>query len=179
MIAYTLRKSTRARHMRITIRPSGEVVVTAPERMSVTLVEHFMAEKRDWVEKHITKIKKRNLTELGPAIPKGTTKDLQEKKTAALLLVSGRLRHFNTVYKFSWNTVTIKNTSSRWGSCSKQKNLNFNYRIIYLPKELADYLVVHELCHLGELNHSANFWKLVEKSIPNYRDLRKRLKNIA
>lgn len=93
-------------------------------------------------------------------------------------IVHERLIFFNKVYGFKYGRVTIRNVKTRWGSCSKKGNLNFNYRIVFLPKELADYLVVHELCHLGEFNHSQKFWDLVAKAQPNYKKLRKELRKI-
>ena len=83
---------------------------------------------------------------------------------------------FNKFYKFEINRIAIKNTSTRWGSCSSMGNLNFNYKIIYLRPALADYLIVHELCHLGELNHSKRFWALVQKTIPDYVNINKELR---
>ena len=99
-----------------------------------------------------------------------------QKRELARILVENRLSVINKFYKFNINRVAIKNTTTRWGSCSSKKNLNFNYKIIYLKPYLADYLIVHELCHLGELNHSKKFWALVEKTIPNYAKLNKELK---
>ena len=101
---------------------------------------------------------------------------LQYKETARTL-VHKRLEHFNQHYKFTYNTVRIKSHLTRWGSCSSKGNLNFNYKIALLPPELADYIVVHELCHLGEFNHSQKFWDLVGQQIPNYLELRERLRN--
>lgn len=97
-------------------------------------------------------------------------------KEVALALVTSRLAHFNTFYNFKYNKVTIRNQFSRWGSCSRKGNLNFNFRIALLPPELADYIIVHELCHLGEFNHSRKFWELVEKTVPGWREARGRLK---
>ncbi len=99
-----------------------------------------------------------------------------KKREQARRLVENRLSYFNKFYNFEINRIAIKNTSSRWGSCSSNRNLNFNYKIIYLRPELADYLIVHELCHLGELNHSKRFWALVEKTIPNYVEINKELR---
>lgn len=98
------------------------------------------------------------------------------KREYARRFVQGRLNYFNQFYGFKINRVAIKNTKSRWGSCSSKKNLNFNYKIIYLKPELADYLIVHELCHLGEFNHSKNFWALVAKTIPNFIKINKELR---
>jgi len=92
--------------------------------------------------------------------------------------VRSRLLHFNEFYKFKINKVSIKNQKTRWGSCSKRGNLNFNYRVALLPPHLADYVIVHELCHLGEFNHSPNFWKLVAKTIPNYKAIKREFKKI-
>ncbi|MCU0660293.1 MAG: M48 family metallopeptidase [Candidatus Pacebacteria bacterium] len=83
---------------------------------------------------------------------------------------------FNKVYKFKFNKVSIKNQKTRWGSCSKRGNLNFNYKIALLPEKLAEYVVVHELCHLGQFNHSQKFWNLVAKTMPDYLDIKEELK---
>ena len=100
----------------------------------------------------------------------------KEKKEQARIFVENRLSYFNKIYKFEINRIAIKNTSTRWGSCSSKKNLNFNYKIIYLKPEQADYLIVHELCHLGEFNHSKKFWALVSKTIPDYVNINKELR---
>lgn len=99
-----------------------------------------------------------------------------EKREYARRFVENRLSFFNKIYKFEINRVAIKNTSTRWGSCSSKKNLNFHYKIIYLKPEQADYLIVHELCHLGELNHSKRFWLLVSKTIPDYKKINPELR---
>lgn len=99
-----------------------------------------------------------------------------KKREQARIFVENKISHFNKFYRFEINRVAIKNTSTRWGSCSSKKNLNFNYKIIFLKPELADYLIVHELCHLGQLNHSKKFWELVKQTIPNYAKINKELK---
>jgi len=99
-----------------------------------------------------------------------------KKREQARGFVLERLAYFNQFYNFKINRVAIKNTSTRWGSCSSKGNLNFNYKIIYLKPELADYLIVHELCHLGEFNHSSKFHALVAKTIPNYVSINKELR---
>ena len=100
-----------------------------------------------------------------------------EKREQARIFVENRISYFNKFYNFEINRVAIKNTKSRWGSCSSKGNLNFNYKIIYLKPELADYLIVHELCHLGEFNHSKRFADLVSKTIPNYDKVNKELRS--
>ncbi len=99
-----------------------------------------------------------------------------ENKTAALELALDRIAYFNSTYNFTFKKISIKNQTSRWGSCSRRGNINFNYRIALIAPELADYIIVHELCHLGEFNHSKRFWDLVEKTVPNWRELRAKLK---
>ena len=98
------------------------------------------------------------------------------KREAARQFVKSRIEHFNKFYNFKFNKIFIKNQKTRWGSCSSLRNLNFNYKIIYLRTDLADYLIVHELCHLGQMNHSKKFKDLVSKTIPNYAKLNKELK---
>ncbi len=107
---------------------------------------------------------------------KGTKKDYIENKQQALLLVQKRLEHFNKFYGVKVNKVSIKNQKTRWGSCSKKGNLNFNYKIALIGDRLADYIIVHELCHLKEFNHGPKFWNLVAQTIPDYLERRKELK---
>lgn len=105
-------------------------------------------------------------------------KSYLENKEQARELVKARVEFFNQSYRFNYNKIFIKNTRSRWGSCSTKRNLNFNYRVVFLPPLLADYIIVHELCHLGEFNHSVKFWNLVARAVPDYRALRAKLKLI-
>ncbi len=97
-------------------------------------------------------------------------------KEAARELVLRRLPELNAAYGFKYGKIAIRNQKSRWGSCSSRGNLNFNYKIALLPPHLADYLMVHELCHLGEFNHSQKFWDLVGKTVPDYAKLREDLR---
>ena len=97
-------------------------------------------------------------------------KRYEKYKEEARRLVHERLAYYNSAfYQYPYGRVSIKNHKTRWGSCSSKGNLNFNYKIVFLPQHLADYIIVHELCHLGEFNHSAAFWKLVERADPEYR----------
>lgn len=97
-------------------------------------------------------------------------------KGEAARVLSERLEYFNRHYQFPYKRVSIRDQRSRWGSCSTKGNINFNYRLILLPEDLRDYVVVHELCHLKELNHSPAFWRLVSETLPDYARLRARLK---
>ena len=99
-----------------------------------------------------------------------------KKREQARRFAESRVKYFNNFYGFKINRIAIKNASTRWGSCSSKGNLNFNYKIIYLRSALADYLIVHELCHLGELNHSKRFWALVKQMIPDYVKINKELR---
>lgn len=100
----------------------------------------------------------------------------QKHKAEARALVLKKLEKYNKEYGFKYNRISIRDQKTRWGSCSKKGNLNFNYKIVFLPEELADYIIVHELCHLKEFNHSARFWALVAQVFPNHLKLRAALR---
>ncbi|MFA5131941.1 MAG: M48 family metallopeptidase [Candidatus Paceibacterota bacterium] len=173
-ITYTRTLSTRARAIRLAVYHDGSCKLTTPRHVREDFVEKFLNEKAAWIYEKVTHFKNNPRTVLG----KGTKKELNVHKEAVHTLVMERLLHFNQHYKTKWNKITIRNQSSRWGSCSKQGNLSFNYKLIDIPQALSDYIIVHELCHLKEMNHSANFWKLVEQTIPDYKNRRKLLKNL-
>ena len=97
----------------------------------------------------------------------------------ARALAYERIAFWNVHYQVVVGRIAIRNSRSRWGSCSKKGNLNFNYRIVALPRRLAEYVVAHELCHLAEFNHSPNFWSLVAETIPDHQIRRKELARIA
>jgi len=103
-------------------------------------------------------------------------------KEAARALVHERVEHFLGHYG-TWHgivpgKIAIRNQRSRWGSCSKKGNLNFNYKLVFLPPEVRDYVIVHELCHIKEFNHAKPFWALVAETVPEYKALRKQLRTV-
>ena len=106
------------------------------------------------------------------------TKHYSEHKEQARTLIHSRIEFYNRHYQFQYNRVAIRNQRRCWGSCSSLKNLNFNYKILLLPDHLQDYIVVHELCHLAELNHGRQFWELVAQQIPDYKLRIQELKEI-
>lgn len=177
-IPYTCIRSSRARSMRITIYPTGEVKVTVPRLVPEFLVRRFVASREEWISRKVEEFKSR------PVVPEqiqwGTGKRreyLAHKKTAHALAVE-KVRHFAEKYGVQFGTITIRNQKTRWGSCTRKGNLSFSYRIVFLPEELQNYLVVHEVCHIREFNHSKAFWELVAQEVPKYTELRKRLKGI-
>ncbi len=107
------------------------------------------------------------------------TKHYVVHKEQARNLILNRIEFWNKYYDFSFKRVAIRNQKTCWGSCSSKKNLNFSYMILFLPTVLQDYIIVHELCHLKELNHSKNFWALVSKTIPDYKERKKQLNNVS
>ncbi len=108
-----------------------------------------------------------------------STKHYEAHKERARILVHERLTYWNQFYGHTYNRVAIRNQRSRWGSCSTKGNLNFNYRLVFLPLELVDYVIVHELCHLKHFNHGSEFWVTVEEKIPNYEAHKKELHHIS
>ena len=88
-----------------------------------------------------------------------------------------RVNHFCKVMDVTVGRITIRNQKTRWGSCSSKGNVNFNYQLYYMPRELMDYVIIHELSHRRHMNHSAEFWQEVEKYCKAYRECRKKLRD--
>ena len=165
--------SSRAKRLRIQVRPGGEVVATLPYGISRAVLDKFIVAKTSWIVRAVARMKKVS-SQL--KLPRA---DYRARRSEALRLVKSRIADLNQVYGFKFSSVTIRNQKSRWGSCSRRGNLSFNYRLLLLPPELADYVIVHELCHLQELNHSKKFWALVALAIPDPKKVRRELKHYS
>jgi predicted metal-dependent hydrolase len=172
-IKYSIRRHRRARRVSITVRHTGDVVVTLPLLAPAFTADKFVREKLPWIEATQRRMKKRFENKI---VIKQTRKNYLDSKKKALEFITERLGYYNKFYNFKIGRISIKNHKSRWGSCSSKGNLNFNYTLVHLPQELADYVVVHELCHIKELNHSQKFWNLVAQTIPDYKARRAILK---
>jgi len=159
--------------MRLAVYCDGGVVVTTPLGVNQNIIDKFVADKKQWLSDKINFFKSAD----SKSIRTFSQEDYSNNKDEALKLVIDRIRTFNRKFKFSYNSMSIKNQKTRWGSCSKNKNLKFNYKIIFLPKKQQDYIIAHELCHLKEFNHSRKFWSLVEKVMPDYLEIKKELRN--
>ena len=141
--------------------------MTVPRRASDAAAQKFLAAKSPWVEATVARL----AALPPPLVTRGGRREYLARKEEARALASSLLAHWNKMYGFAWSRVTIRNQKSRWGSCSRRGSLSFNYRIVHLPPRLADYLVVHELCHLREMNHGPRFWALVARALPDYGEL--------
>ena len=169
---YAVRISKRARTLRLSVHPDGSVVVTKPSFMPDMFVRRFVAHHSEWIEKKRADFVRKP----APILAKLSKREYKIHKESARVLVHSLTAFWNKYYDFPIASIRIGNQKSRWGSCSARKNLNFNYKIVFLPKELQDYVVVHELCHLKEMNHSDRFWDLVAETIPEWKARRKELK---
>lgn len=172
-IDYKIRRSNRAKRLRIAVYCDTSIVITVPLGINENKVERFIVEKTNWI---ISKLKyfeqfKHNF------IMDNSKENYLKYKFKALKLAERKIEHYNKVCNFKFNKINIKNQKTRWGSCSKKKNLNFNYKIVLLPERIADYIIIHELCHLKEFNHSRKFWNLVAKLTPDYLNIKEELKN--
>lgn len=169
-IEYELICSNR-RTIAVEIR-NGKVIVRAPQRMSKAEIERFVASKADWISKHLEAAKQRQSVPVQPF----TAAEIQQLADAALQDIPQRVRKYATIIGVTVGRSTIRNQKTRWGSCSSKGNLNFNCLLMLCPEEVRDYVVVHELCHRKELNHSTRFWNEVARVMPDYAQRRKWLK---
>lgn len=169
---YTLKRSARARNMRLAIDPDGAVVITAPRFFPLSAVEEFLAQHSAWARRKVEATKGRHAVNIPRA-------DIPRLKREAQALAHARCAHYAGLYGFSYKRISIRAQKTRWGSCSKNGNLSFNYKIAALPAGLAEYVIVHEICHFGEMNHSRAFWTLVARHVPDHASARKALRNIV
>lgn len=157
------------------IESSDSVVVRAPYRMSINDIEKFIDKHKVWLDKHL--IKMREIEKLSEKERKYTDAEIRQLAESASTVISERVRHYAPLVGVDYGNITIRNQKTRWGSCTAKGNLNFNVALMRAPIEIMDYVVVHELCHILELNHSDRFWKEVERVMPEYKTYEKWLKD--
>lgn len=167
----------RSRRKTVALQVLGlnDVVVRAPMRMSNREIEEFVQQNMDWIQKNLKKVAE-NQKEEEEIVPM-TEAEVRELAERATQLIPERVKHFAPLVGVTYGRITIRNQKSRWGSCSAKGNLNFNVGLLLAPPEVLDYVVVHELCHRKEMNHSPKFWAEVSKLIPDYKQHEKWLKN--
>jgi len=156
--------------MRLTVQAGGTVILTVPQRSPAGMIEKFLVQHTEWMEKSI--IRMRNFKPL----PVSGRRAYLKHKEEARSFIEERVVYWNRFYAFSYGRIAIKNTRRTWGSCSRRGNLNFSYALLFLPRTLADYVIVHELCHLKEHNHKESFWSLVAQRLPEYKARRRELR---
>lgn len=171
-LTYELRKSGRARRLSIVVHPDCRVVVTAPLWASVREVTEYVRRYEEWVRRQVRALRR---YEDHIFLPSGRREYLRHKETARDLARRVLAVHA-PAYGIGYGRIAIKNLRANWGSCSEKGNLNFNYRIALIPFPLAEYIIVHELCHRVHFDHSPRFWDLVARAVPDHKERRKTLR---
>ena len=155
----------------IQINEKGDIIVRSPYSVSRRKVEQMLREKQDWIEKHQKAIKERENSRR-----EMTEQERREGIERAKQILPARIQYYAKIMGVTYGRITLREQKTRWGSCSAKGNLNFNCLLALMPDEILDYVVVHELAHRMEMNHSDKFWKIVENVLPDYRERRKWLK---
>lgn len=166
---------SRRKTISIEVTTDAQVIVRAPNRAPLSDINRFIGEKADWIDKSLNKMRQRKeeqsqKKELSP-------QEIKFLVTRAKRIIPQRVRYYADILGVTYGRITIRMQKSRWGSCSGKGNLNFNCLLMRTPEAIIDYVVVHELCHLKEMNHSPRFWAEVEKILPDYKERRKWLKD--
>jgi predicted metal-dependent hydrolase len=170
-VEYRERVSVRARGIRMTIEFGKGLTVIHPIWQSANEIADFLQQKSRWILKHLLALKKIEAKTILPH----SRDTYHAGKAAAKILIENKVTFFNSLYRYPYRTIRIGNQTSLWGSCSRSNTLKFNFKLTYLPQPLIDYVVVHELCHVEEHNHSRAFWALVSRAIPDYKARRRQL----
>ncbi len=150
----------------IKITADMQIVVFVPLYVSDNEIEKMVISKSKWIDEHMLKVQ--STIDERSKLEKITFEQIKELADQAVEYIPKRVKYYAEKENFVYNKITIKNLVSRWGSCSTKGNLNFNCLLMLTPDYVIDYIVVHELCHLREMNHSEKFWAKVEKIMPDY-----------
>lgn len=166
-IIYSNRKT-----LAIQITPDGAVKVRAPKGFPVSDIHRFLSDKEDWVLKHLAKTEYRK-----PLFPSSLSE--QEHKRYIQIardIFTQKTAYYASIMHTTYGRISIREQKTRWGSCSTDGNLNYNWRLIFAPEEVLNYIVVHELAHRKEMNHSPAFYGVVRSILPEYKKYQKWLR---
>lgn len=172
----TVIKSNR-KTVAIQVNSDLSVTIRVPRRATQRDIQRILKEKEAWILKHIEDIRQRKAEYELYAPERLTDNEIHELADKALKYIPERVAYFAKQIGVDYGNITIRNQKTRWGSCSSKGNLNFNCLLMMTPPEIIDYVVVHELCHRKEMNHSKAFWSEVEKVLPEYKAWVKWLKD--
>lgn len=172
-IEYHLIRSDR-RSIGIEVDREGKVTVRAPYSCEKKRIDRFLLEKENWIRQKV-KLQKEN------AMKRQEKREMPEAekkyyRNLAREVLGARTGYYARKMGVTYGRISIREQKTRWGSCSSAGNLNFNWKLVLMPPELLDYVVVHELAHRKEMNHSPRFWAIVEKELPDYCNRREKLK---
>ena len=172
-------KVIRSNRKTISIQVNTDLTVTvgAPVYATNKDIDKILHDKESWIMKHMEQIREQNVRYESSGLKHLTKAEIEDLADKALKYIPQRVEYFSKIVGVDYGRITIRNQRTRWGSCSSKGNLNFNCLLMLTPTEVIDYVVVHELCHRKEMNHSKNFWIEVEKVIPDYKRSVKWLKN--
>ena len=222
---YTIRRSKRAKYLRMQLSADKGLIVTQPQGITTKAVEEWVNSKQDWLNKHLDKLQQQpstdkaaktltlpdhiNLTAIDQQIEvhydpyPGTSELLIQPVTKDRLILCGnttntalcaralqkwlqqlgkyhlgqQLQTLSQETGYRYQSYRVKGQKSRWGSCSSRGNINLNYKLLLLPPEWTRYVIIHELCHTVEMNHSKAFWQRVEQHMPDYESIHEAMKN--
>lgn len=166
-IIYSNRKT-----LAIQVTSDGQVKVRAPKRMPKSTIDRFLTEKEPWILKHTKKASEYAVHEPQPLSDTERRRYIQIARD----IFTVKTAYYASVMHVTYGRISIREQKTRWGSCSSDGNLNYNWRLIFAPEEVLDYVVVHELAHRREMNHSKAFYAIVESVLPDYKQRRQWLR---
>ncbi|MEL7654795.1 MAG: SprT family zinc-dependent metalloprotease [Bacillota bacterium] len=164
---------TRRKTLALYVRQDGRIEVRAPLKASKDYIDGFVIKKQDWIKSTQDKLFARYSAK---KVIQLTRQEEARYKKQAKALFQQKCQSFAEQMGLSHKSVKVNGAKTRWGSCNRKGDINFTYRLIFAPEELIDYVVVHELAHTKEMNHSADFWTIVEQTMPDYKVRRKKLR---
>lgn len=152
----------------IQITPELLVIMRIPRYVTDKEAADFLEKKKSWIDKKRKEL--REISEKRKKDPPLTEVQIRNLAERALEVIPLKVEKYARILQVTYGRITIRNQKTRWGSCSAKGNLNFNCLLMLAPDDVVDYVVVHELCHRLEMNHSFKFWKQVERILPGYRE---------
>ena len=165
---------SRRKTLSMQVKGDGQVEIRAPLRTSDAEIRRFLETHRRWLEKHLQKAQALQQAKAG--VRKLTAAETAELKKKAKRILPERVAYWAPLIGVRPGRIAVRCQKTRWGSCSAKGNLNFNCLLMLCPEDVLDYVIVHELCHRKELNHSPRFWAEVAKVLPDYKQPLKWLK---